>query len=232
MEKKKLKSERKLSVTKIMVRGGSCWFVVDSKFFEVLVKEVRGKLRGIILERSRGFSSWIWFGDGSLKRLLEGIEECCREEKEGRVVKVWEDEGRKFRLERCVNGAGRFILCSVLNIEAKRFCLVFPEGKGLLGGCATLAEKLRSLGVCIVAEMKNAPMPIVGKLDKRVGSVEKCEEKAFVEVARAPVGRIGDALWLQLDGKEKRSREEQLGHCLLGRYLQVRENHLDTKHAF
>ncbi|RVX21876.1 Mitogen-activated protein kinase 16 [Vitis vinifera] len=229
------------------------------------LKEVRGKLRGIILERSRGFSSWIWFGDGSLKRLLEGIEECCREEKEGRVVKVWEDEGRKFKLERRVNGAGRFILCSVLNIEAKRFCLVFPEAKGLLGGWATLAEKLRSLGVCIVvetknapmpivgkldkrveedywkgllggwatlaeklrslgvcivAEMKNAPMPIVGKLDKRVGSVEKCEEKAFVEVARAPVGRIGDALWLQLDGKEKRSREEQLGHCLLGRYLQ------------
>ena len=81
---------------------------------------------------------------------MEGIEECCREEKEGRVVKVWEDEGRKFKLERRVNGAGRFILCSVLNIEAKRFCLVFPEGKGLLGGCATLTEKLRSLGVLLL----------------------------------------------------------------------------------
>ena len=31
-----------------------------------------------------------------------------------------------------------------------------------------MAEKLRSLGVCIVVETKNAPMPIVGKLDKRV----------------------------------------------------------------
>lgn len=71
---------------------------------------------------------------GSLRKLLEGIEECCREEKEGRFVKVWKDEGRKFRLDRCINGAGRFILCSVLNLEAKRFCLVFPEGKGLLGG--------------------------------------------------------------------------------------------------
>ena len=112
------------------MRGGSCWFAVESKSFEVLVEEVRGKLRGIILERSRGFSSWIQFGDGSLRRLLEGIEECCKEEKEGRFVKVWEDEGRKFRLERRINGAGRFVLCLVLDLEANRFCLVFLKERG------------------------------------------------------------------------------------------------------
>ena len=56
------------------------------------------------MERSRGLSSWIWFGDLSLRNLLEGFEECCREEKEGRLVKVWEEERRKFRLDRRVNG--------------------------------------------------------------------------------------------------------------------------------
>lgn len=75
------------------MRGRSCWFAIESKLFEVSVEEVRGKLKGIILERSRGFSSWIRFGELSLRNLLEGIEECCREEKEGRLVKVLEDEG-------------------------------------------------------------------------------------------------------------------------------------------
>ena len=113
------------------MRGRSCWFEIELKSFEVLVEEVRGKLKGIILERSRGFSSWIRFGELSLRNLLEGIEECCREEKEGRFVKVLEDEGRKFRLDRCVSRAGRFVLCSVVDLESKRFCLVFPEGKGV-----------------------------------------------------------------------------------------------------
>lgn len=129
------------------MRGGSYWFAVESKSFEVSVEEVQGKLRGIILERSRGLSSWIHLGDLSLGRLLDGVEECCREERARRFVKSWEDEGRKFKLERHVNEAGKFVLCSVIDLEAKRFCLVFPEGKGFIGGWATLAEKLRSL-VC------------------------------------------------------------------------------------
>ena len=48
--------------------------------------------------------------------------------------------------------------------EAKRFCLVFPKGKGLLRSWATLAEKLRSLGVVTFVEAKNALVPVVGRL--------------------------------------------------------------------
>ncbi|RVW78759.1 hypothetical protein CK203_059331 [Vitis vinifera] len=102
------------------MRWGSCWFVVESKSFEVSVEEVRGKLREIIMERSMGFISWIRFGDGSLRRLLEGIEECCS----------WE---------------GRMSL----------------------------------------------------------GSSRLCWKKAFMDVARALAGRIGDASWLQLGDREK-----------------------------
>ena len=46
----------------------------------------------------------------------------------------------------------------------------------------------------------------------------KSEKRAFVDVAREPTGRIGDALWLQLGGRKKWSREEQLGRCLVGRW--------------
>ena len=32
-------------------------------------------------------------------------------------------------------------------MEAKKYCLVFPGGKGLVGGWFLLAKKLRALGV-------------------------------------------------------------------------------------
>ena len=136
------------------MRGGKCWFAIESKTFEVSLEEVRGKLRGTIVERSRGFSSWIKFGVTSLRKFLEGLEECYREEKKGRLVKAWEEEGRKFRVERRENGAGRYILCSVVDVETKRFCLVVPEGKGFLGGWAIFAEKLQDLGVVMQEEVK------------------------------------------------------------------------------
>ena len=69
-----------------------------------------------------------------MRCLLEGVEACCREEKFEKVVKSWEEEGRRFRLERHAKEAGRFILCSVRDLEAKRFSLVFPERRGILGG--------------------------------------------------------------------------------------------------
>ena len=61
------------------VRGGRSRFVVESKSFEILVEDLGRKLKGCIWERSRGISSWIRFGEASLRCLLEGVEACCRE---------------------------------------------------------------------------------------------------------------------------------------------------------
>lgn len=55
-----------------------------------------------------------------------------------------EERGRRFKLYRS-NGAGRFIQCTMFSAEAKKFVLVFPEGRGALGGWSTLAVKLCSL---------------------------------------------------------------------------------------
>ena len=44
------------------------------------------------------------------------------------------------------------------------------------------------------------------------------EKKAFVDVAREPARRIGDALWLQFEGRELRGREDVLGRCLVSRW--------------
>ena len=80
-------------------RGGSCWFAVESKTFEISVEVFGKKLRGIIVERSKGFTSWIRFGESNLGCLLEGVEASCRGEGGQSFVKRWEDGGRKFRLE-------------------------------------------------------------------------------------------------------------------------------------
>ena len=49
---------------------------------------------------------------------------------------------------------GRFVLFFVVYLETKRFCLVYPEGKGMLGGLAILVEKLRAMGVVTRVEAK------------------------------------------------------------------------------
>ena len=98
-------------------RGGRCCFVVESKSFEILIEEVRGKLKGCIWEKSKGFSSWIRFGEASLRCLLDGVEACCREVTNRAWAFAWEEGNRKYRLERRSNVAGRFILRSVRDIE-------------------------------------------------------------------------------------------------------------------
>ena len=120
-------------------KGGKSWFAVESKTFEISIEEIRGKLRGVILERSKDFSSWIKFGEKSFSFLLEEVEDWCRGESSSRRLKVWEEGGRKYRLECLSNDADRYLLCSVRDLEAKRFCLVFPKGKGLVGGWFLLA---------------------------------------------------------------------------------------------
>ena len=74
-------------------------------------------------------------------------------------------------MERRVNGAGRFVLCSIVDLEAKRFCLVFIEGMGLLGGSAILAEKLQALGV--VTQAKAKTKAAASRTDSKMKAVTK-----------------------------------------------------------
>lgn len=71
--------------------GGSCWFGVELKTFEILLEIVKGKEVGKIVERGRGFSSWIRFGERSLVGLLEGWKIAIM----GSLVILSEGCGRK-----------------------------------------------------------------------------------------------------------------------------------------
>ncbi|KAL6327931.1 hypothetical protein AAG906_031275 [Vitis piasezkii] len=95
-------------------RGGRSYFVVESKSFEILVEELGGKLKGCIWERCKGISSWIRFGEASLRCLLDRVETCCRESNNRGWAIGWEKGNMKYKLERRLN----------------EFSLIFPEGKG------------------------------------------------------------------------------------------------------
>ena len=156
--------------------GGRCWFAVDSKSFKISINFVGEKLRGIILKRSRGFSSWIRFGNSSLRCLLEGVAICCREEGLGKVVKSWENEGRRFRLERLANEAGRYIFSFIHELDAKRFCLVFSEGKEIIEGWVLLTDKLLYLGIFLPTK-DEVGLGIADVIERRKGEVQAEEEE-------------------------------------------------------
>ena len=45
-----------------MGEEGKRWFAVESKSFDISVEELGGRLRGVIVERGRGYSRWVRLG--------------------------------------------------------------------------------------------------------------------------------------------------------------------------
>ena len=125
---------------------------------------------------------------------------------------VWKEGGRRFKLECRSNGAGRFLFCSVVTEEAKRFLLIFPKERGFQRGWSMLVKKLRVLGVLPLAEYRGVFSPAEARSILKEGTVRG----SFVEVVRKEPGGVGEVVWLQLRESEVKSREEQLRRCLVG----------------
>ena len=191
-----------------VLKGGKCWFALESKTFEISIEVVQGKRRETILERSKDFSSWIRFSENSLSLLLEGVEAWCRGESSSRRLKVWKEEGRKFRMRCRSNEAGRFLLCPVRDVEAKKFCLVFPKGNGLVGGWFLLAKKLRALGVSTPTMWNSVSVvPTTTKMGSSVKGLEN-EPGSFAEVVKMKIEESEDSLKVHLGDRDLLYREK------------------------
>ena len=152
------------------------------------------KIKCFITERSRGIASWIRFGVEGMNKLLSGVEECCKVFVSARRPFEWKENDRYYRLESKENSAGRFLLCSVTDVEGKRHRLVFPEGRGILNGWTLLVEKIRGLGFKTVQECK--PMRSVTK------ELLKGEKKEWTSLSK------NKATW---GGQQKLKEEEGAG---------------------
>ena len=127
---------------------GRRWFSVDHKSFEIEEVGEGRKTKIFITERSRGRSSWIRFGKDGVKILIKGLETYASGGA-GRIGEgtEWKENGRRYSLKLRKNERGRFILCSVADLDGKWYGLAFPEGNGLRNGWSQLAEALQDLAM-------------------------------------------------------------------------------------
>ena len=77
------------------------------------------KAQVIITERRRGRSSWIRFGKEGVKILTKGAESFRRGVGKNSEGQEWRENERRYSLELRKNDGGRFILCSVADLDGK-----------------------------------------------------------------------------------------------------------------
>ena len=89
--------------------------------------------------------SWIRFGEEGVKILLNCVELFRAEAVKNNEGLAWSEKGRKYSLRMRKNERGRFLLCSVLDLDGERHSLFFPEGDDLVNGWNLLGKALQEL---------------------------------------------------------------------------------------
>ncbi|RVX20321.1 hypothetical protein CK203_004871 [Vitis vinifera] len=134
--------------------------------------------------------------------------------------RLWKRETESLEWSNGLNKARRFILLLCRDIEAKRYSIIFPEGKGQASGWNSLAVRLRGLGVTPSKGLKFTNVPEAPLKPKGVLEVQwkekGVETKSFAEAVKSTSRRAGESVWLEVGEKEVCGRLEQLKHCLMG----------------
>ena len=118
------------------------WFSVDSKSFMIEVVGDGSKTKVIITERRWGRMTWIRFGVEGAKTFLKSVVELRTEADKNFEGLGWRENGRRYSLEMRKNHYGRFLLCSVRDLDGRRHRLIFPEGNDMLNGWTMLEGAL------------------------------------------------------------------------------------------
>ena len=104
-------------------------FSVEAKTFIVDLGRLKGPPRGVIEERRRHLSSWVWLGPASLGFFLEGIKRSFRELREEQWAWNLKEEGRRYEMAKNTNRAGPFVSLKVFDPKGKKFSLFIPRGR-------------------------------------------------------------------------------------------------------
>ena len=97
----------------------------------------------------------------------------------------------------------------MVDSEAKKYCLVFSEGKGILGGWALLVEKLRSLGVLTRDEPKG--VFDFFRTESRVGALEGKAKNSYADVMKSREEKIRGSSVATAGGKRCAKRKGFVG---------------------
>ena len=166
---------------------------MESKTFKIGVEEKKGKTQVIIVESKGGVSSWVRLGPMSVEVFLDSLNQCIKEEKNGKWERGWKENGRTYSLVRDENRAGYYLRLGVVNQEKRRFSIFIPKGRGERGGWISMAEMLRRL---------------VGNLGKKENKQEERAmvkprmDRSFAEMVKGSKGKEGEVVRVEVRGEE------------------------------
>ena len=195
-------------------------FGVESKFFEIGVKEKQGRTQIVIEESKGGVSSWVRLGPFSIEVLLDSLNQCIKAEDKGKWERGWKENGRIYSLVWDENKAGLFIRLGVVDKEKRRFNIFIPKGRGERGGWNLMAEMLQKVVGSNGGKEK--------KQEDRA-MVKTSMNKSFAEMVKGSEGRGGEVVRVEVKEEEIRGNLRKLEHCLVGSWSPSLANGMDME---
>ena len=187
-------------------RRKECKFIVESKEFEIIRIERKGKIQVLIVEKKGGVSSWVRLGLNSLGLFLEGLNLCIKDEKEARWGREWKEQGRTFYMSRGINKAGGFIRLGVSDLERKHFCIFIPRGRKEKRGWMTMAEKLKEVIGSFVSKAATQEGKAMGKI---VGG------SLYATIAKRALLGNQNTIVVKVRREESMGLLKKLEHCVV-----------------
>ena len=181
-------------------------FAVESKAFEIVVDDRKGKPQVLIAEKKGGVSSWVQLGPESLGFFLEGLNHCIKDEKEARWGREWKEKGRLYSMTQGINRTGGFIRLGVSDLERKRFYIFIPRGRGDKRGWMIMAEKLHPLVGAFGRKSNNQEVRAVGKA---------VVESSYATVAKRPTWGNTNSITVKVKREETLGNLQKLEHCVV-----------------
>ena len=179
---------------------------MESKAFEIIVDERKGKIQVLIVEKKGGVSSWVRLGSNSLGFFLEGLNLCIKDEKEARWGREWKEQGRIYSMSRGINKAGGFIRLGVSDLERKRSCIFIPRGRRDKRGWMTMTEKLNQ----VIGSSGSKSETQEGKdMGKTVGG------KSYATIAKRALSGNPNAIVVKVKREESIGLLKKLEHCVV-----------------
>ena len=172
------------------------WFSVDSKSFMIEEVGVGSKTKVVITERRWGRMSWIRFGEEGARTFLKSVVLLRTEADKNFEGLGWCENGRRYSLEMRKNSFGRFLLCSVTDLDGKRHRLLFPEGNGLINGWTMLEGALQDMGYKEGRGDRNK-LTKISSIDKLENQKEKLHPGTSLDI-KNPGRRRQESIWLDI----------------------------------
>ncbi|WJZ81158.1 hypothetical protein VitviT2T_001013 [Vitis vinifera] len=187
-------------------RRRECKFSVESKEFEIIGDERKGKFQALIVEKKGGVASWIRLGLDSLGLFLEGLNLCILDEKASGWGREWKEQGRTFSMSRGTNIAGEFIRLGVFDLARKHFCIFVPRGRKETRGWMTMADKIKEVIGAFGSKSKFQEGKSTGKI---------AGGSSYATIAKRALLGNPNAIAVKVRREESMGMLKKLDHCVV-----------------